>query len=436
MKPHPLLLLSASLAVVWPLQGQSLPPPEIRARSAYEFQTVPGAAYLVEGTADGQTWSTLAGPVFGDGKPARAMLPPEAGRYQKFRVRPVPAADYGPATTAVGGKTIALNDNGKVRQLILFPSIQGVTRGILKTDANHARNFVWQVKRTSKAGISMELRFKDGTGSTVDLKFSNGQLGTYQMKDRNLAGALQVMEAGAFSVHDGRIRDNPNEAVLPTVLIGQSVGFDEGGELTVMDFSINGNVVVTKPDGTTELHRYTYDVRSPGSADLRVDGPGRPPQLFQMELDSQATGNFNRLPLSLPGGGLIPGVLPQPGTFNIPTNPVLPNSAAGPPKSLDGKVIQINGDDPVTLSFSSDGTGTATREKDGSVEVEPFTYHYAPTDEDEASLALTFPGADTDRVEDYDLDFSGNTAGNYQNNTYEGGELAQTSAGSFNTATP
>ena len=71
-----------------------------------------------------------------------------------------------------------------------------------------------------------------------------------------------------------------------------------------------------------------------------------------------------------------------------------------------------------------------------ATEVEPFTYHYAPTDEDEASLALTFPGADTDRVEDYDLDFSGNTAGNYQNNTCEGGELAQTSAGSFNTATP
>lgn len=418
------------------MRAQAPAAPEIRPRMEYEFQTTAGQAYLIEGTVDGQTWTTVVGPVFGDGQVARAMLPAAGGQtYQQFRVRPVAAATFLPATTALGGKTIALNDNGRARQLIFFPAIQGVTRGFLKTDANHARSFVWAVRRTSSAAVVVDLQFFDGTTSTVDLSFSNSVLGSYQMRDRDSQGQVQVTEAGAFSVHNGRIRDNADQAVLPSLLIGQSLGFEEGGELTRMDFTTNGNVLVTKPDGMVELQSYTYDVRSPGVADLRLDRPGQPeqaPVLYQMALNTQATGTFNRFPLSLPGGGIVPGLLPQPGVFNVPTGPVIPNSATGPPKSLDGKIIQMDGEDPVTLTFNSDGTGTATREDNGSVEVTPFTYDYSPTDEDEASLALTFPGAQNDRVEDYDLDFSGTGSGRYQSSTYQGGELADSSSGNFN----
>lgn len=432
---RPLLLLSVCLAGAGELKAETVAAPEIRLSREYEFQTGAGQAYVVEGTENGQTWTTLAGPIFGDGGIVRAMLPTTEEAYTQFRVRPVPAASFLPATTALEGKTISLNDNGGARQLIFFPTIQGVNRGFLKTDANHARSFVWAVQRTSSKAVTVQLQFFDGTTSAVELSFSNGLLGTYQMRDRDAAGRVQVTEAGAFSVHKGRIRDNVGQAVLPTTLIGQSLGFEEGGELTRMDFSTNGNVVVTKPDGTVEVQSYTYEMISPGVADLRVDPPGQPevaPMLFQMALNSQATGNFNRFPLSLPDGGIMPGVPSQPGVFNVPTEPVIPNSVTGPPKSLEGKTIQIDGDDPVTLTFNGDGTGTATRDDNGSVEVTPFTYDYSPTDEDEASLALTFPGAQNDRVEDYDLDFSGNSSGSYQSSTYQGGELANSSSGNFN----
>ena len=426
-----LLLLSASIAGGWTVRGESLPAPGIKARTSYEFATVDGAAYLIEGTQNGETWVTLAGPVFGDGLTAQAMLPADAARYRQFRVRPVSATAYEPAITALGGKTIALNDNGKARQLILFASSQGVTRGILKTDAGHARSFVWKAKRTSESNVSVSLQFFDGTTSAVDLKFSNGQLGTYQMRDRSLSGRIQVLEAGIFSTHSGRIRDNPGQAVLPSVLLGQNIGFEEGGDLTRMFFSTNGNVVISRPDGTTDVQQYSYEVKSRVLADLKVEGPGQPAQNYQMGLDSQATGNFNRVPMV--GGVPIPNSPPQPGSFNVPTGPVVPNSATGPPKSLEGRVLQLNGDQPVTLTFHGDGTGTATREEDGSVEVTPFTYDYAPTDEDEASLAITYPGADSDRVEDYDLDFDGTFSGSFQGSIFEGGELAHSNSGIFNT---
>ncbi len=431
MKLCPVLLLSASLAGVWAVGAQGLPAPAIQARTAYTFDTVEGAAYLIEGTVNGEDWVTVAGPIFGDGTKAQAMLPAEAAEYGQLRVRPVSAASYEPATTALGGKTIALNDNGKVRQLVLFASSQGVTRGMLKTDAQHARSVVWKARRISASQVSVALQFFDGTTSTVDLKFSNGQLGTYQMRDLSGSGQLQVMEAGSFSTHVGRMRDNPSQAALPSALVGQTIGFEEAGDLTRMFFASGTNVVVTKPDGTTEVGKYTYDITSPVIASLNIETPGQAGQNYQLEPEIPGAGGFNRTPMI--GGAPAPNTPPQPGNFNIPSGPVVPNSATGPPRSLEGRVLEMGGSNPVTLTFNEDGTGTATREDGGSVEVTPFTYDYAPTGEDEASLAITYPGADTDRVEDYDLDFNGANGGSFEGSIYEGGELSQSSSGNFNT---
>ena len=236
-------------------------------------------------------------------------------------------------------------------------------------------------------------------------------------------------------MHTGRLRDNPEQAILPLTLRGRSLGLEEGGELTQMDFTANGNVVITHADGTVEISEYRYEVKTASTAELRVEygsEPGGRPYIYNLILEIEAAGTTSRLP-QLRGGGVPPGAKPQLGNFNLP-NPATPtNSVSGPPKSLEGKVIQINGEDPVTLNFSNDGTGTATREKDGSVEMTPFTYDYAATGTTGASLALTFPGAQDDRVEDYDLDFSGTSEGSFQSSTYEGGELASSSTGNFNT---
>lgn len=433
------LLLLVGTGVVRSAE-QGPPVPDIRGAMDYEFPTTDGAAYLVEGTVDGQTWTTLAGPIFGDGKVARAMLPATASGQRQLRVRPVSAFTFGSATTQLGGKTLVLNDGGRARQLIFFPPSQGRRRGFLKTDATHARSFDWQVRRSTGSMATIDLKFFDGTSSKVELSFSNGLLGAYQMRDQNAGGTVQVTEGGGFSLHTGRIRDEATEAVLPPSLGGQSVLFEEGGTVSRYDFGTDGLVTMYRPDGTIESHPYQYSRSAPGQAEVRV-GPGtgsepgqpdQPGQVIALSANSQATGNSERMPLPLPGGGFPPGTLPKPGTFNVPTVPVVANSTTGPPKSLTGKTLQLNGDDPVTLTFNGDGTGTATRTDNGSVEVTPFTYDYSPTDDDEASLALTFPGAQTDRVEDYDLEFSANGGGSFRSSSYDGGELTRSNSGSFN----
>ena len=416
------------------LSAQGLPAPEIRPLMQYQFPTAESAAYLVEGSHDGQTWTTVAGPVFGDGGMARSILPDAS--FPQWRVRVVNTASYGPATTQLGGKTIILNDQGRARQLIFFPAVQGgVRRGVLKTDADHARGFVWKVRRTDGAAATVELTYWDGTSSTIGLNFSNSQLGVYQMRDRDPGGVVQVTEGGGFSLHPGRIRDDPHEAVLPAAIEGQSLLLEEGGAVTRLDVGTDGNVSLVRPDGSTVTRQYHYARKMPGQAELRLESHGVPGEIYQLQLTSQATGSFNRMPLPLPGNVLPPGTLPQAGTFNVPTGPVVANSTTGPPRSLNGKVLQLNGDDPVTLTFNSDGTGTATRAENGSVEVTPFTYDYSPTDEDEASLALTFPGALTDRVEDYDLEFRGHAGGSFRGSSFEGGERASSTTGTFNTNT-
>jgi hypothetical protein len=442
MNPRLLIVLLLVGAGVVRSLAQGAPGPDIKGATEYEFPTTDGAAYLLEGTVNGQTWTTLAGPIFGDGKAARALLPPAAAGQRQLRLRPVSAATYGAATTQLGGKTLVLNDHGRARQLIFFPSNLGRRRGVLKTDATHARVFEWQVRRTTGNLVTVDLTFFDGTSSRVELTFSNGLLGAYQMRDQNTAGIAQVTEGGGFSLHTGRIRDESHEAVLPSTLAGQSVLLEESGTVSRYDFGTAGLVILHRPDGSIESHPYQYSRNAPGQAEVRVgpgtsSEPGQPDQpghVIALSANSQATGSSERMPLPLPGGGFPPGTLPKTGTFNVPTAPVVANSTTGPPKSLTGKTLQINGDEPVTLTFNGDGTGTATRTDNGSVEVTPFTFDYSPTDDDEASLTLTFPGALTDRVEDYDLEFSPNGAGSFRGSTYEGGELSRSTSGTFDPA--
>ena len=428
-----LLVFLCGAAVSWAeVQGSIPPASEIQQTAEYEFQTVDGAAYLVEGSVDGQNWSTLAGPVFGNGGLAKAILPPTAAAMHHYRVRAVNAALYGVATTLLSGKMLALNEQGRPRQVIFLPSSKGVRLGILITDPQHARSFEWQVERGSGDTASVVLKYKDGTTSQIDLNFSTGQLGAYQMRDRDAAGAVQVVESGPFSLHVGRIRDNAAQAVLPLSLVGQSMLLAEGSGMTLFEFSAGGWVKLTREDGTTEQQQYQFTSTASGQADLRVEVPGQYGQVYQLNLNTQATGTYTRIPLVFPGaGGAATGSLTHTGTFNLPTPAVVASSESGPPKSISGETLELGGDDPVTLKFNDDGTGTATKEKDGTVEVTPFNYDYSPTDQDEASLALTFPGAVEDRVEDFDLTFSAGDKGSFSGTNFAGGESVGTSSGSF-----
>jgi len=403
-----------------------------------EFQTTDGAAYMVEGSNNGQTWTQIAGPLFGNGGLARALLP-QRPSYTQRRVRVLNEASLLPGTSQWEGKSILLNDGGRPRQIIFFPTAQGVRRGMLKTDATHARSFTWKSSRQTAAESTVVLEYLDGTKSTLSLKFSTVQLGGYELHDQDPAGNFQVSEAGSFSLHEGQIQDMLSRVVLPTNIGGQQWMIEEGGALTRFDFGNDGTVTVNYPGGSTEKRNYQFARgTNPANGALKITSSNQtsPGLQYQVQMTTQGTGNTSRMPLPIPGQPLPPGTLPLPGNVNIPTARVITQSTTGPPSSLNGKTLQLNGNEPVTLTFHSDGTGTATREENGSVEVTPFIYNYSPTDDDEASLALIYPGAQTDRVEDYDLDFSANGSGSFRSSSFEGGELAQNSTGSFNTQSP
>jgi len=413
--------------------AQALPALEIRQANQFEFQTSDGAAYMVEGSQDGLTWTGVAGPIFGDGSISRTTMPPATTAYPQWRVRVLNEATLLPGTSQFGGKTLALNDGGRARQLIFFPTIQGVRRGILKTDASHVRSFTWKPTRQTASTTLVRLEYFDGTSATVNLNFSTSQLGSYQLLDKDATGTVQVSEAGSFSLQSGRIQDTLQQTKLPLLIGGQQWLLEEGGAMTRFDFGTDGTVTLNRPDGSTEKRNYRYTRgTNPAQGTINLDSPNTPGHSYQIAMGTQATGNYNRMPLPTPGQPLPPGSLPQSGTVTVPVTPVATHSTTGPPASLSGKTLQLNGDDPVTLTFNSDGTGTASREDGGTVEITPFTYDYSPTGDEDASLALTYPGAQTDRVEDYDLDFSAGTGGNYRSSTYQGGELAQSTSGSFN----
>ena len=403
-----------------------------------DFQTTDGAAYRVEGSNNGQTWTSIAEPIFGNGGIASAFLPPLPAYSQK-RVRVLNEASLLPGTGQFEGKSILLNEGGRPRQLIFLPTIQGVRRGVLKTDALHARTFTWKASRQSVADTKVVLEYVDGTRSTVTLNFSTVQLGGYELHDQDATGNFQGSEAGSFSLHEGRILDELSDVVFPISIGGQQWMIEEGGALTRFDFANDGTVTLNYPDGATERRSYQFTRNTnPSSGIVKITTPGSssPGLQYQIQMTTQATGNTSRMPLPVPGQPLPPGTLPLPGNVNIPTVRVITQSTMGPPSTLNGKTLQLNGDEPVTLTFHSDGTGTSTKEENGSVEVTPFIYSYSPTDDDEASLALIYPGAQTDRVEDYDLDFNTNGSGSFRSTSFEGGELAQNSTGSFNTQGP
>jgi hypothetical protein len=131
--------------------------------------------------------------------------------------------------------------------------------------------FQWQVRRTTGSLVTVDLTFFDGTSSRVELTFSNGLLGAYQMRDQNTAGIAQVTEGGGFSLHTGRIRDESHEAVLPTTLAGQSVLFEEGGTVSRYDFGTAGLVNLAshrapcrRPERSTCPPRPSWPIPLPG----------------------------------------------------------------------------------------------------------------------------------------------------------------------------
>lgn len=420
-----------------PVLAQTPAQTDLKPALEYRFSTEAGKVYVVEGSGDGQTWVGLTPPIFGDGSLAKAFLTADRAdgqrRYAQYRAAEVSPELFGPAPLDVQGRTLMLNDQGKPREVVLFRDGVEGRQGFVKIDADHARRFTWKSLRTAQDRMRLELTYLDGTTSTLSLRFFDGTLGSYEMRDFDAAGLVQGVDAGGFGLHPNRLSGSA-DASLPNALSGTSLLVSEGGRSTRMEFLSPDEVVLHFDDGSQSTRDYDYDVNSPATGTLRVISATGGASVYQLSLTAGSSGTYKKLLEPPPGQVPNPGNVPQSGAFDLPPRPVAPpNGGNCPPPSLDGRSLILNSSDPVTLIFQSDGTGKLLRERAGVMDLIPFLYDYSPTSSSGASLAIVFPGASSDKIEDYELEFNPDCSGTFQANSFHNGEPSSVFSGGFST---
>ena len=421
------------LLCVWALLCPAMagePPPLIRRAMEFRFMAEPGKVYELQGTADGSAWARAAGPFFGNGAAIEGFFPTDAEsggvRYRDYRVKELDPSAFGPAPSTLADTTVVLNDSGRPREVIFLDE----GRGLLKTDSEHMRTFSYTLKRESGRALGLALTYFDDTQATLRLDFSSARVGGYQFAD----AASGDEDRGGFGLHPRRLRsreptgNRPN--ALPTQLAGKDLVFSQGGEVTLLHFLSDSMVTLTLPDGSVRIRPYSYDPASPLEATLDIIMEDGGSLHADMSMSSETSGTFEWQAFDADGNPSGDGGSSE-GDFNSSDDPDPSANPDCPPKDLDGESLFLSGSESMTLNFNADGTGTAVRDVNGSVEVTPFTYDYQRSGNGGAGLAITFPGAADDTVEDYDFDYGDNCTGTYRRNDYNGGELTGGGQGNF-----
>jgi hypothetical protein len=419
-------LLAAGAVVVPNAGAQSPVAPEIVPARRITFTPKPGEAWNLESSTDGRTWSMVAGPFFGTAGPAEYLAP--AGAASQFRLTYVDPATVGHAPLSVTHSTVMMEKAGQPVELVFTED----GAGFLRIDEQHARGFTYTWKKTSPDGGEAILSGRDGSYTLVRLKFFDDHLGQWGMEDipsPESASLIKVpIDGGAFSYHAGRFKHGPGRAELPLDFDGGSLIFNEGGRLSYVHFTGAEAVKVTTADGAVLTGSYSYDPASATAASLILNMAGAAPLGLNLNLTAPGTGKFKEVPpAGNPGGGT--GV-PRNGTFTLPDEQDEPDPDC-PPPGLGGHSYTINDSTPCTLTFNADGSGVQMREVDGALQITYFNYSYSRTGKNTASVGITYPGAGSDLIDDYQMDFTDDCAGAFRRESYADGNSAGTSDGTF-----
>lgn len=435
-------LRSLSIAVVGLAWGgidlrAEVAPAQARTVPVISFPTEAGRAYLLEGSTDGETWEAIGQPVFGDGSNVNGTLPPGTPVYSQWRVVPVDPESIGIAPVSLADRTIVLNDRGRLSEVVFLDG----SRGVYKLDALHARTFQYTTRKMAADRTVADLTFRDGSVAEVALTFTAPAAGSYLFSLRNAAGVDVSRDAGVFSSHAGRIRlESDSPPAFPPSLTGKTIVVQNGAEAVTLQFTEDAKVTVTTRAGGTVTVPFSFDLKSDRRAVLDLGGQGGSSTRYNLKMENSVGGaGTGQIMVPSPDGGRpVPAqVAPDVGGFNIPFDPVTippgnpPGNGHPPPQTIGGKTYLISGSDPFILVFNHDGTGSILRERDGTVEQTPFLYDYDPTGENGAKVTITFPGASTDKVEEYDVNFDGDDSGSFTQSRYENGERKSSEGGNF-----
>ena len=416
--------LAAGSVAVTNAAAQSQGTLEIAPAKRISFTPPAGTAWNLEGSFDGQQWKTLAGPFFSTGSAAEYLSLP--GTASKFRLTPVnPATGLAPLTLA--GSSAMMERSGQPVEVVFMSG----TRGFLRIDDLHARSFTYTWRKTSANSGEAILSGLDGTFTLLRLKFLDAGLGGWGMEDISspqAASSIKVpLDGGAFSFHTGRFKRGADKAELPMDFSGGSLVLNEGGVLSHVRFTGEDTMAVTTADGVVRSGNYAYDPASAtkGSLFLNITAG------FSFGLDLTLTGSGTGKYKEILSPGVPSGVAPRNGTFTLPEKQLPPDNPDCPPPGLGGRSYVINDSAPCTLVFYGDGTGAQMRDMNGAVQVTYFNYSYSRTGRNSASVSITFPGAGSDLIEDYQLDFSDDCTGAFKRDSYANGNTAGTTGGTF-----
>ena len=418
-------VLAVGTAVASLAGAQNLPAPDIAPARHVRFTPQPGTAWYLDGSADGQAWHEVAGPFFATGAAVDHLQP--AGAETLFRLRYVDPATIGHAPVTVEGHSVVMEQSGERIEVIFM----NAARGFIRIEGGNMRSFTYDwLKKAPDEGEAI-LRGLDGTFTLLRLKFSDGKLGRWGMEDipspQDAVKIKETLDGGAFTYREGRFRRGLKHAALPGTLAGTSMAFNEGGQLTHLHFTSETTVVLTAANGSIVQGTYAYDPENATSGELNLHLTGGPSLDLSLDLTAPGVGRFEEIfSPDVPGG-----VIPRSGTFTLPEEQNPPVNPDCPPDGLAGLTFVINDSSPCTLTFNGDGTGVQTKEVEGAMEITPFTYDYSRTGGNSASVAITFPGAGGDLIDDYQMEFDDDCTGSFQRDSSANGAATMSETGTF-----
>lgn len=405
--------------------AQNLPAPEIAPARHFQFTPQPGTAWFLDGSTDGLSWHEVAGPFFAAGGAVDHLLP--AGADTQFKLRFVDPAAIGHAPVVVDGHSVRMERAGEPVEVVFMNAV----RGFIRIEGGHMRSFTYSwLKKSPDEGEAI-LSGLDGTFTLLRLKFSDGQLGRWGMEDipspQDAARIKETLDAGAFTFREGRFRRGLKYTSLPKTLAGGTMALNEGGLISHLHFATESAFALKAPDGNTTGGTYAYDPGSETHAELNLQLADDEPLALGLDLTTPGVGRYKEiLTPETPSGGI-----PRNGTFTQPEEQEPGPNDDCPPDDLAGLSFIINDSSPCTLSFNGDGTGVQTKEVDGALEVTHFTYSYSQTGAVSGSVAITFPGAGGDLVDDYQLEFRNDCSGSFDRDSSANGLSTGSESGTF-----
>lgn len=426
-------LLAGGMVMAAPDGVYGLPALEIREAQHFHFLPEPGTAWYLDGSEDGLSWKAAAGPFFANGEPIDHVQRTDRA-VKEYRLRPVDPATVGHAPVTVAGFSCVMENAGQPLEVVFMNEV----RGFIRIDDKHARSFTYTwLKKSADEGEAI-LSGADGTFTLLRLQFKDGQLGRWGMEDIPSPQAaplvVDTLDAGAFTFLKGRMRRDLKYAALPLDIAGGRLLLNEAGKLTHLEFSNAGAVEILTASGERVRGSYTYDPHDATRAGLRVELPNAPPFGLSLDLTAPGMGRFEEvLP---PGAGARANQPPRSGTFTLPDDQPEPANPDCPPTDITGLSLVINDSSPCTLVFNGDGMGVQIKEVNGAVEITPFQYSYSRTGGNGASVAITFPGAAGDLIDDYVLDFKDDCTGSFQRNSFHDGTSSGSGEGTFGPGAP